>query len=229
MKTSRSIIFLLGLLAYHLLLFPIYAQAIPLLGVAPGAPGSAGVYFGVEEDYLGVFANDFRSGEDGFALPGSGNALSIWFGSNNGNLNKDATVYLLTNSAAGDTFSFGTQTFTEQIDLDRVAGYKGVPYYGVSLGSINTNSSWSKLDIAPFNTGLKEFWVLTDTIGYENFKSDEWMFAYETNPGDFSPKTTSSTGSPVPEPATMFLLTSGLVGLAVFSRKFKRSVEGKHC
>ena len=68
-------------------------------------------------------------------------------------------------------------------------------------------------------------------MNHPGFDLDDWIYvvlAEEIEPGVFSfgsddksPKTTSTYGAP--EPATMLLLGSGLIGLAGFGRKkFKK-------
>ena len=217
MHKTIAKIYLTAILLGCFLLLPVSAIAIPTLGVAPGTP--------TDSSYANL-------SYDGFPIGLDGGQITIWYGSDSGNINYDPNVndlWLLTTSANGDDFSFmsGSQTLNFEPANDySVASYKD-PVYGVNLtNAYEFTDDWTPLDTTfysyEFGDGAnKEFYYLTGNldVGTAGLVIGDWMYAVlEGNSVDaFSPKTTSTHATP--EPATMLLLGSGIVGIVGFGRK----------
>ena len=200
------------------------AAAIPQLGVAPGVYG--------DSTLADIFFDGFPMSLDPY------HDLSIWYGSDNGTIpySSDNSIWLLTTSAAGDAFTFEGQDF-ESRDEFAVASYKA-PIYGVNLtADVEPFASWDAFSGKFYSYdfgGGKAFKFLTGELYSPGFEIDDWIYVvlaenigtladpiYSFGSNDKSPKTTSTYGAP--EPATMLLLGSGLLGFGVFGRKkFKK-------
>ena len=209
---TTSVIFLFGIASY--------ASATPSLGFQP-IENINDPY----EAYLGQGA-----------LPSDGSIeMTAWFGRDNGPLAGEdltADIWVLTNSVAGDDFTLGGVDFKlVTIDPDKkVVAYHDldssddptITYYGVNLGNVVTGSGWYQ---APSTFSPGDFRFNTATLTISNAAEGDWFFAladfgvegfYQTGTDEFSPQTTSSS---VPEPSSMLLFGTGLVGLAGIARR----------
>lgn len=197
------------------------AQAIPSLGV--GGEFSAGLCAG---DYWTCFAGNSASGSgESFALPPSGSNITLW-----SNIT-GADIWLVAEQSLGTITFAGSGNSTPVSVNGQIDGYTGTPYSGINLGPV-TVGPWSTFPAGtPFTTGQDTFYKYTGVLTYTGTNvAGDWLFLVADINGSglpldatggghdvFSPKTTSM----VPEPGTALLLGAGILGLAVYRRKFR--------
>ena len=236
-----------------IILFSEHALAIPSLGVAtetgiyayedPDALNDEYIKY-----FAGIIVPAIVEGGDyieGFVIGESGDTLTIFTSYNP----SDIQIYLMADTAGNNLpMSFGGTELMYDKDETFVRGqadgYIDMPYSYLALSQDSNDWDEHTFGSALYYLYTAEFtytdtwtqgyyiWAAADSLLTNNTYDNGNLIsplAYAQNSGandDFSPKTSSAGGYPVPEPATMLLLGAGLICMAGLGRKKFRKRGG---